>query len=469
MTRLAAMLTGLLFAASSTVSQPSFAGSFYQVSNCDDRLGCSAGFPESDPGDEVPPFAIAHPLGYEREGGRIVIPICVSRDDPALIPPTQRAIDTWNALTATTQNCLRCRVWEEPLESPDQPFHAESAILHELGHCAMALDHVNRPFDENDDNVHEPRSFTRSSDTIDIDIGPDGIRGSCDDEHFEPPPPPGNLADSVSWFRTADNDPVIVDETPIDADTYSRSVTNDLPSGHSWAANGNRVVAEALGEPLTQAVMYDLLEPGQQYSGLSADEVNMVKMGMTGEDVEVGTPDDYTVNLVYVEDCDANPSAIRVRFLEFDPEEPAAAVCVGLGIDYAFPPPNPLVPLHFELVTLMPDFVQIRLDSNLCWDTGPPIPPLVFMDGFESGDFSEWDDVVQVAGGVGRASLASWQRPFAPAVSARGRLAPMTAHEGAIPPGHAGSARRTGADSRSIRQRAGTCPPLEIGGSPERP
>jgi len=96
----------------------------------------------------------------------------------------------------------------------------------------------------------------------------------------------------------ADNNPVIVDATVIDEATYSRSVAANLPAGHTWAANGNRRVAESLGVPLTQAVMYGLTVPEHEYSGLSADDVNMVRMGIAGEDLMAGTKDDYTVELV---------------------------------------------------------------------------------------------------------------------------------------------------------------------------
>lgn len=162
------MLAGFVVAASSTLPHPSSAGSYLDVAECDEMLGCFAGSPVSDPNATVPPFAIVHPLGYEGEGGKIEIPVGVDDDDPSLIAPTQRAIDTWNALTGTTQNCLGCRVWEEPLASPDEPFHAESVILHELGHCAMGLGHINMPFDEDDDGMHEPGSFTRPSKTTSI-------------------------------------------------------------------------------------------------------------------------------------------------------------------------------------------------------------------------------------------------------------------------------------------------------------
>jgi hypothetical protein len=375
------------------------AGSFNYVADCNEMTGCDPGVPKSDPTQTVPPFAITHPLGYDVKGGEIEIPICVSSDDPTLIGPTQRAIATWNALIATAQNCLHCTLWEED-PPPADTFHAESIILHELGHCAMALDHPDRNWDANNDGVWEFTSFTRSWGAAHpggISVGSDQIRGSKDDFHSAGA---GMLAESVSWFRIADNNPVIVDATVIDEDTYSRSVATNLPAGHTWAANGNRRVAESLGAPLTQALMYSRGVAGMQYSGLSADDVNMVRMGMAGEDFMAGTKDDYTVELVYVADCDTDPSAIRVRFLAFDggPTAPIAE-CVGATIDYAFPPPNPLLARHFMLVESVATFApQIRLDSNLNWDTGPPTVPFVFfLDGFESGDLSAWSEVVPIA------------------------------------------------------------------------
>ena len=363
---------------------------------CNTTDGCSPGVPKSDPSQTVPPFGITHPLGYDRQGGMFQIPVCVSNSNATLIGPTQRAIATWNALTATTQNCLRCALHEEnPL--PGDVFHAQSVILHELGHCALGLDHPDRNWDADNDGEWEFTSFTRSWGAAHpggITEGADEIRGSFDDFHAAPL---GMLAESVSWFRRTDNNPVIVDATVIDQATYSRSVAANLPAGHTWAANGNRRVAESLGVPFTQAVMYSLIEPGQQYTGLSADEVNMARMGMTGEDLMAGTSDDYTVELVYVADCASNPSAIVVRFLDLGPTD-AAAECVLVDIDYAFPPPNPFLARHFELVEQIATFApQIRLDSNLNWDTGPPIAPVVFIDGFESGDLSAWDKTVPIA------------------------------------------------------------------------
>jgi hypothetical protein len=320
----------------------------------------------------------------------------VSSGSPSLIGPTQRAISTWNALIATTQNCIECALWEGPPSMGDT-FHAESAILHELGHCALGLDHPNRPWDADNDGIFENTSFTRSWGVGlpgGISAGDDDIRGSFDDLH-RAPDTPTKLAESVSWFRRSDNDPVIVDGTVIDLDTYSRSVAANLPANHTWAANGNRVVARTLGQPFTQAVMYSLIGPGQQYLGLSADEVNMVRMGMAGEDLMAGTADDYTVELVFVTDCASNLSAIRVTFAQMSSRGAVpVATCEGATIDYAFPPLNPMLARHFEVVELLPTFAPvIRLDPDLSWDTDPPVS-IVFQDDFESGDFSAWTTVV---------------------------------------------------------------------------
>jgi hypothetical protein len=137
-------------------------------------------------------------MGYDGTGEALQYGICVanvgnSRD---LVEPTKRAIATWNALSPTMTNCSAseslnpdgCRVWEDGTP-PDGTIHAESIILHELGHCPMGLDHVNKNWDTDDppDGVFQQTSFTRSGDaqrpTVDlpgggISAGDDGIPGS---------------------------------------------------------------------------------------------------------------------------------------------------------------------------------------------------------------------------------------------------------------------------------------------------
>ena len=47
-------------------------------------------------------------------------------------------------------------------------------------------------------------------------------KGSSDDTQVIEP---GAFPESIHWFRTADNDPFVIDAVVIDKDTYSRSVT----------------------------------------------------------------------------------------------------------------------------------------------------------------------------------------------------------------------------------------------------
>lgn len=338
--------------------------------------------------EDITPFGITHPPGYDGSGGTLEIKICVDSGIPSsaeLIGPTQRAIATWNALLGRTGNCRNCMTIEEgPGAGAPAPFHAESLILHELGHCAMGLGHSNLEFDPVENPPIEGRettSFTTSYDGSPLGIasGPDGIPGSLDDVQQTSG---GTFPKSVHWFRTADNNPMIVDGTTIDLATYSRSAAN-LPVGHSWAANANRAVAASLGFPDTQAVMYSNFTRTQRRKDLTSDEVNMIKMGMAGEDSMAGTADDYTIDLQLVDDCAS--ADITVRFLSLD-DDRILGTC-GARVDFSFSVPNPLLARHYTVVkppTLPRLFVVIN--SDLEWDFSAEI----FVGGFESGDTSEW-------------------------------------------------------------------------------
>lgn len=185
---------------------------------------------------------------------------------------------------------------------------------------------------------------------------------------------------------------MIVDSTVIDINTYSRSVAppTDLPAGHGWAANGNRKVAEeSLGFPNTQAVMYSRGVRGMRYAGLSADEANTVRMGMTGADKIAATADDYTVVLRYEPNCEAGDIVVNFKPLA----EGTVGACLA-DIALSFPPPNPILAQHYSIVRVIIGGVvfdlEVTLNSDLPWDFTEPI----FADGFESGDTSAWSGVV---------------------------------------------------------------------------
>lgn len=369
----------------------SLAGSYNRVADCGPQDGCSAGTRFSD-GEPVPPFAITHVPGYDgTPGASFQFRICVALGSESLSGPTQRAIDTWNALSPLTENCENCDVWETVPPGLPDVLHAESVLLHELGHCPLALDHPDRNWDGDADGVWENTSFTRSWGALaptpgvpssgGLQVGPDFIRGSPDDTQSAPG---GRIAESVSFFRKLDNDPFIVDATVIDSTTYSRSTASRLPPGHTWAANANRRVGEeAFDVDNTQAVMYSLIAEGQRLLGLSADDVNMLKMAATGEDRLAGTADDYTTELLL--SCEGQIDVL-VRIGPVTDPLSVAAECSAPGIDLSFP--QGVVEIHH---TLLPDpqdgLFFVTLNDQITWDTGS----LVFVDGFESGDTSEWD------------------------------------------------------------------------------
>lgn len=385
-------------------SSMAHAGSYVGTAICSQSSDCVPGIttsspPPPDPPLQVTPFAVVHPPGYDGTGGTLQLRVCLAEGDEAFAGPLQRAIDTWNALAPAIDNCggIGCPVWEEPGVAP-AASDAESVLLHELGHCAFGLGHIERNWDAQatPDGIWEDTSFTLS---WGVAAPPDGIQlGSMVDvpgSRFNMQIAPGaGAVNSVAWYRRADNNPFMIDGTEIDIDTFSRSIGN-LPAGSSWMANANRKVAEDLGIAPTQAVMYGRFDSGSIKRQLTADDVNMVKMGMAGADLRAGTADDYTVVL---EPSCVDPIAILVDLTTT--ENPNAFGECRLGVDYSFPQ-NPMLARHFTVQA--PDgnsgILNLRLNEDLTWDTGQNCDltrglSCVFADGFESGDFSGWSSTV---------------------------------------------------------------------------
>jgi len=246
------------------------------------------------------PFIVVHPPGYDGTGGTLEVRICAAEETRFAV---LKAISIWNAAQRTTENCTACRLWEEGPSGSGEPFSMESTVLHEMGHCVLGLGHINW-----NDGSSET-SFTNTADATLMTPGADGIRGSSDDGVA---PLPG--ARLIHWFRETDNNPLTIDSTTIDSATYTRRII-DLPTGHGWSANGNRGVGLPLGFANTQAIMYSGIDAGQAYNSLAADEVNTVEFGMSGLDEDAGTADDYTIELIYVDDCAA--ADVEVQYFSF--------------------------------------------------------------------------------------------------------------------------------------------------------
>lgn len=329
------------------------------------------------------PFIVVHPIGYTSAGigGEIEVKVCV---DPAtsstVLPAVLEALPIWTDLVPTINNCQDCLTSEEtgPVGTP---FTMSSVVLHELGHCAMGLGHSNFQQD-----MSPPDNFTAATTVASNDDGADDVRGSRDDIATPPPPVPPNPPPQtrvLHWFRKSDNNPVVIDGTVIDSGTYSRA-KGDFPAGTTWPANGNRFVADLLGAgDDTQSVMHAVAATKMRWSSLTADDVNTVRYGMTGLDSTAGTADDYTIRLTLT-DC---PSAdIEVRFEPIESEstlggcvmllEPIDPVMPAVGfIHYA--------PVPFDLADPDRLIVMIDSDGSTLWD-------VIFADGFETGDLSNW-------------------------------------------------------------------------------
>ena len=313
------------------------------------------------------PFLVVHAPGYDGNGGVVFVDVCRTAAAEPLEPYLLDAITVWNNLTATVANCSgRCWPFDEmlpPGEEGVRPLDPVSAILHELGHC-IGLGHAN----------WLATSFTNTKDAVTISAGADGIKGSRDDV---PSPLPGSRV--LHWFRILDNNPVILDGTVIDSDTYARAISF-LPTGDRWPASANFFVAASLGAPNTQTVMMSVLRRGAEIRSLSADDVNTIEFARAGLDELSGVPndaDDYAVLLFF--DADCTGAEIRMEYLDLGANE--AGGCIGDIELVPFPggPPN-----HYR-VTGGGSPIVMRFNSRAPWTFRA-----LLLSDFETGDTSQW-------------------------------------------------------------------------------
>lgn len=193
--------------------------------------------------------------------------------------------------------------------------------------------------------------------------------------------------EAFHWYRSADNDPVVVDNAVIDLNTYRRS-PGTLPPGSSFAANANRLVAAALGYTNTQAVMYPLDARARVFTGLTADDVNMVMYAKTGQDRTAGTSDDYTVALRYQSSCTGAHVQARLSSLG----STANGRCFA-NAAWSYDQTGEPFAFHWTLVPLPAStFIELHVNTvplNSTWDFGAHI----FSGEGEAGDLREWDGI----------------------------------------------------------------------------
>ena len=383
------------------------------------------------------PYAIIHPVGYVGDGGVLPIRVCVDNNPTSrpLVGPLQKALEMWNGLKPTTGNCTGqpCSVWEDAT-FPGGNTDAMSTLVHEAGHCGMGLGHPNlQEIDQAPDATHsgtcdvdsdgcclEWTSFTMSVNAT--EVLSTGNRGDATNDQLNqcptsggfmapltskgtctfgvpcgtlsspccpstPPPTPIQVEDFF-FFRTSDNNPVVIDSTIISSSTYSRVWSNLPGSPPKYAAHGNRLVAAALGYPNTQSVMYALGTRGRVYSGLTADDVNMVKYANTGKDRLAGNGDDYSPVLHYQSSCTG--AQIKVLFSTLAPDRDGECAA-NVATSYAGQ--SPFV-FHWSLIPkpVNAPYILLMLNTTLpvgTWDLGAHI----FSGQGEAGDLREWDAV----------------------------------------------------------------------------
>jgi len=190
---------------------------------------------------------------------------------------------------------------------------------------------------------------------------------------------PMDVAD-IAWFRRADNHPFL-SGAEVDTDTYTRSALN-LPAPSTYAASANCLVGEDLGFFDSQSIMYSTFDSDTVFYGLSPDDVNMVRMGMSGANRQQEPPpsDDYTVRLVFTSDC--STADVDVGFAPL-PSGVVGSCLADLVVSFT----QGVIRVHHSLTNVFPyDSTTVDLSSSVLFNYGPTI----FFGDFESADFSAW-------------------------------------------------------------------------------
>jgi hypothetical protein len=308
--------------------------------------------------------SIVHPFLYLGSGGERVVRVCIiptSDFIDQITPGLLRAIDTFNALEATTENFVLTSK-----EVPSSELDFESFAIHELLHCAAGIGHSNALAGTAPADL-STNSLVGDDGAFNINPGGDTFFGTFDDDR----------GDDINtfWFRLSTNDPFVLAPT-IDSTTYSRDL-RELPAGHMFPANGNFDSAIREGFPSLQPLMTRTGFSGTENRRLAPDDAVNIRYGMSGLNEVIDVIDDYTIRLDFVgvteDNCD-----VRVRF---DPANPitfsgcnADAILIGASST------------HFRLAGI----ADILFNSDKNWYFGRDI----FADGFESGDTFSWSFMV---------------------------------------------------------------------------
>ena len=235
-----------------------------------------------------------HPKNFVLAGGSLNNSVCLNT---SVLPSGVSAASVENTVLKVLRSWNRMRGFNRNLSAAfgnnDVPFvkiDYESTLVHELGHC-IGLAHPNLATESGLSDPDRNSTQARPGDdaTFDTNAGTDGNMGSSDDLRD----------DDVNryWFFPGSNDPFAL-PTTIDQSTFSVDLAN-LPTGHTFAANGDRSVLAALGYPGAESVMQQGQTNDEAQRRPTNEDIATLRIGMAGFDETQGTSDDYTLSLTY--------------------------------------------------------------------------------------------------------------------------------------------------------------------------
>lgn len=304
---------------------------------------------------------ITHPTPYDGSGGNITVSVCIDPNSEAIEDmqvSVENVVAVWNQREPASPNLF----FGDDNNIPSNAVDFESTLLHEVGHC-LGLAHPNAATESGLQGAD--REYTKAdpgpNGELDLDPGPDGLRGSADDLRGDDI--------NLHWFNIGINNPFELTR-PVDINTYS-AVLDDLPGDDTFAANQERAVGAALGFDNTEAVMQQGAFFNEDQRQLGTDDVATLELGMAGVDRTTGTADDYQPVLQFDgvgTDCDIQ---IEVTGSSF-------AFC-SVGGQFVGGDPN-----HVRVVNAR---VQMGSPDTFNWffnQTPVIIEELIFADGFES-------------------------------------------------------------------------------------